>query len=91
MEIIRRLDEECKNLYEESTQVWNQLLENAELQALEQSLQTVQEKKKKIKYTMSTLPPTKKMEEIVQNRKMCQEINQIRVEQQILAKNIDPL
>jgi predicted nucleic acid-binding Zn-ribbon protein len=58
MESIRSLDEECTKLYEESTQVWTQLLENAELQALEQRLQTVQEKAQKIKETMSTLPPT---------------------------------
>jgi hypothetical protein len=36
---IKSLDEECVKLYEESTQVWTQLLENAEIQALEQRLQ----------------------------------------------------
>jgi hypothetical protein len=40
IERIRILDEECKKLYEESTQVWNQLLENTKLQALEQRLHT---------------------------------------------------
>jgi hypothetical protein len=59
MESIKSLDEECTKLYEESTQVWTQLLENAELQALEQRLQTVQEKAQKFKETMNTLPPTK--------------------------------
>jgi hypothetical protein len=39
MESIRSLDEECTKLYEESTQVWTQLLEDAELQAIEQRLQ----------------------------------------------------
>jgi hypothetical protein len=38
VEIIKILDEECAELYEESTQVWTHLLENEEIQALEQSL-----------------------------------------------------
>jgi hypothetical protein len=32
---FRSLDEECINLYDESTKVWIQFLENAELQILE--------------------------------------------------------
>jgi hypothetical protein len=35
IESIRSLDEEFPKLYEESTEVWNQFLENVELQALE--------------------------------------------------------
>jgi hypothetical protein len=34
MERIRSLDEEYTKVYEESTQVWTQLLETAELQSL---------------------------------------------------------
>jgi hypothetical protein len=35
VENIKSLDEECAKLYEESTQVWTQLLKNVEIQALE--------------------------------------------------------
>jgi len=40
VESIKILEEECMKLYEERTQVWTQLLENAELQMLEQMLHT---------------------------------------------------
>jgi predicted nucleic acid-binding Zn-ribbon protein len=33
VERIKSLDEECVKLYEESTQVWNQWLQNPEIQA----------------------------------------------------------
>jgi hypothetical protein len=84
MTIVRAyksLDEECVKLYEESTQVWTQLLENAELQALDQRLQTVHEKAQKIKDTMNTLPPPEWMTAIIENRQLNQEINKIRAEQ----------
>jgi hypothetical protein len=41
VERIRSLDEEYAKLYEKRTQVWTQLLENVELQALEQRLKTI--------------------------------------------------
>jgi hypothetical protein len=50
--------------------VWNQLLENAKLQALEQRLQTAQEKVHTIKDTMNTLPLIERMVAIVENRQL---------------------
>jgi hypothetical protein len=91
VESIKSLDEECVKLYEESTQVWTQLLENAEIQVLEQRLQTMQEKAQKIKDTMNTLPPKERMTAIIENRQLNQEINQIRMEQQNLAQKLEPL
>jgi hypothetical protein len=49
VESIKSLDEECVKLYEESTQVWTQLLENANIQALEQRLQTARRRHKRSK------------------------------------------
>jgi hypothetical protein len=66
---IKSLDEESVKLYEESTQVWNQLLENAKIKVLEQRLQTAQN----IKDTMNTLPPTEQMTAIIENRQLNQD------------------
>jgi hypothetical protein len=63
---INSLDEECANSYEEITQVWTQFLENEKIQALEQRLQTTQEKKHNIKDTMNTLLPTNQMSKIIE-------------------------
>ena len=41
VESIRSLNEECTKLYEESTQVWTQCLEDEKLQAIEQRLQAM--------------------------------------------------
>jgi hypothetical protein len=51
----------------------------------------VQEKVHKIKDTMNTLPPTKRMTATIENRQLNQEINQIREKQQNLAKRLEPL
>jgi hypothetical protein len=86
MESIKSLEEECAKLYEESTQVWTQLTEDAELQGIGQKLQAALEEAQNFKETMSTLPPTEKMVAITENRKLYLDINQIRAEQQAVHK-----
>lgn len=75
VESIRSLDEECTNLSEESTQVWSHLMEDAKLQAIEHRLQAMQEKVQEFKEIINTLPTTKQMTAIVENRPLYLEIN----------------
>jgi hypothetical protein len=91
VESIKSLEEECAKLYEESTQVWTQLTEDAELQGIEKKLQVALEKVQKFKETMSTLPPTENMVAIMENRKLYLDINQMRAEQQAHTQNIETL
>jgi hypothetical protein len=49
------------------------------------------EETQKFKYTMRTLPPVEKMDAIAKNRNLYLDMNQIRVEQQNHAQNIETL
>jgi hypothetical protein len=61
------------------------------LQEIGKNLQDVLEEVQKFKEMMSTLPPTKNMVAIIENRNLYLDINQIRVEQQDLAQNVEML
>jgi hypothetical protein len=91
VEGIRTLEEECAKLYEDNTKVWNQLSEDVELQSIEQKLQTVQGKAKKIKETISSFPPAEKMMTMQESKKLYAEMNQLRVEQQARMQQIEML
>jgi hypothetical protein len=69
MEIIKRL-EECAKLYEEITQVWISLTNDAELQGIGKKLQAMSEEAQKFKVVMSALPPAKNMVAITENRNL---------------------
>jgi hypothetical protein len=80
----------CSDLYK-TMGVWTQLSEDKEQQEISQKIQAVQEKAQKFKEVMGTLPPAEVVTMMNENRKLYSEMNQLRVEQQARAQQIEVL
>jgi hypothetical protein len=83
---IKRLDEECVKLCEESMQIWTNMMEDPEMKVVEARLRDVQEKAQKALENISMLPPAECMMAILENRQSYTEIEQIRDQQKILQQ-----
>jgi hypothetical protein len=57
VENIKKLEEECTKLCEESAQIWTNLMEDPEMKVVEARLRDVQEKVQKASESINTLPP----------------------------------
>ena len=55
---MKRVQEECANLCEESTQIWTELVDDPEMKAVEAHLREAQERAHQALEKMTTLPPT---------------------------------
>jgi hypothetical protein len=62
---IKKVEEECAKLYEESAQVWIDMVEYLEIQVVEEKLREVQEKAHKSFESINTLPPAERMMKIL--------------------------
>jgi hypothetical protein len=83
---IKRLEEECTKLCEESTQIWKNMMEDPEMKVVEARLRDAQEKAQKASENISTLPPVERMMTILAQRKSYNEIEKIRDQQKILQQ-----
>jgi hypothetical protein len=68
VENIKKLDEECTKLCEESTQIWKTLMEDPKMKVVEDILRDVPEKVQKALETISTLPLVECMMAILAQR-----------------------
>jgi hypothetical protein len=86
VENIKRLEEECAKLCEESAHIWTNLMDDLEMKVLEDKLINAQEKKQKALENISMLPPTECMTTILAQRKSYNEIEKIRDQHKILQQ-----
>jgi hypothetical protein len=81
---IKKVEDECGKIREESVQVWKNLMGYLEIKAIEAKLREAQEQVHKEVEKVATLPPVECMESILAQWKACVEVERLRDQQNIL-------
>ena len=81
---IKKIEGECTKLYEESAQIWTELVEDPEMKAMEAKLREVKENAQQALEKIITPPLAEHMEIILVQRQSYVEVEKMRDQQKIL-------
>jgi hypothetical protein len=85
---IKKIEEECAKLCEESVQIWTDLVEDPNLKVIEAKLREAQEREQQASERTTTLPPAEHRTTILAQKQSYLEVEKMRDQHKILQQHL---